>query len=695
MKIKVVALLLSFLLVQLSAVFSLDEKIIESPPVKSDSIDGFEFIDKDVTEILYTVSMYRGIAISCDDTVSGRMSFRFAGTSFENAFDSFLKANRLYVTKKDGAWVVSRFKFKEENGIFFADAFDMKPSLIAEKLGEYFGCTVTYSQLGSNPVSLHVQINTSSKRYAAQKILEALVRQTGAEYVLDLPSADSEDSIVFHIRRELNNGKAGTVSGRIVIEANRDDKNLFDVDIQNAAVGDSLEELFSKAKKEFVFSCDTQSFVKRLKFNRKDFNECLELICASCNLDCTECDGICYVVPLLEKTNYVQDAGKVWKKHKFNYYSCTKAQNLLLQRFGQIPFIILEADNSILYFAKNKTHELIDEFSSSFDIKQNVKRIELRYIKTSDFLSALPPSVEQGQIVKSSRDNEFFFTGTDEQYEKLLEDIKTIDVSAKRIRYDLLVMQFQSTDDFSFDSSLSMRRLELGDRNGIAASLGSVLDLNLDVVGAFGLKFASSLQTAINENRARVFADTTLHGVNGGTINFKNTNTYRYRDNNLDPETGKPVYSGVTREIASGLTIDITGWVSGDGMITSKVTASVSRQGADLSSKTGNPPPTSEKTITTEVLGKSGEPVVLSGLLQNEQSLVEERMPFVSKIPILGWFFKSYKQTKENTEMVIYLVPHWEMDKELENNKNCISSSFDEDEFCDSILRSRVLNSYK
>ncbi|MBO4386702.1 MAG: hypothetical protein J5817_06750, partial [Treponema sp.] len=143
-------------------------------------------------------------------------------------------------------------------------------------------------------------------------------------------------------------------------------------------------------------------------------------------------------------------------------------------------------------------------------------------------------------------------------------------------------------------------------------------------------------------------------------INFKNTNTYRYRDNNLDPETGKPVYSGITREIVSGLTIDITGWVSGDGMITSKVAACVSRQGADLSSKTGNPPPTSEKTITTEVLGKSGEPVILSGLLQNEDSLVEERTPLLSKIPVIGWLFKSHKRTKENTELVIYLVPHWE-----------------------------------
>jgi type II secretory pathway component GspD/PulD (secretin) len=202
--------------------------------------------------------------------------------------------------------------------------------------------------------------------------------------------------------------------------------------------------------------------------------------------------------------------------------------------------------------------------------------------------------------------------------------------------------------------------------------LGSVLDFHLDVVSAFGLKFAASLQSAINENRAQVFADTTLHGVSGGTINFVNTNTYRYRDNNINPETGTPIYTGVTREIASGLKIDVTGWISGDGIITSKVTASISRQGADLSSSTGNPPPTSEKIITTEVLGKSGEPIVLSGLIQNEETWSEKRTPWISKIPLLGWLFKSNNRTTEKTEMVIYLVPHWENDEEMDSEKNSV-----------------------
>ncbi|MBQ5432045.1 MAG: hypothetical protein IIU30_01165, partial [Treponema sp.] len=119
----------------------------------------------------------------------------------------------------------------------------------------------------------------------------------------------------------------------------------------------------------------------------------------------------------------------------------------------------------------------------------------------------------------------------------------------------------------------------------------------------------------------------------------------------------------------------------------------VSRQGADLSSKTGNPPPTSEKTITTEVLGKSGEPVILSGLLQNEDSLVEERTPLLSKIPVIGWLFKSHKRTKENTELVIYLVPHWEKNQKEAKAPSAKQATNPADE-SDKEFSARVLNKF-
>ena len=639
-------------------------------------VDGFEFLNRDISEILYSISLYRGHAIVGDDTVSGKATFRFAGEDFDSAFDSFLKAQRLYVEKSEKVWTVSKVLFTEnESDGYFLDASDVRPVLLIDKISRRFQCEITFDSLSDSPVTLHTSGNN------ARDFVEAVARVLGNDYSADL----NEGHLRINRVIKSNDFYSADRESVCVEKYFEDDSELYSVDVQDASVGATLEELFGAADKEYIFASDTSCRIKRVLFSGKDFDETLRLICSNCSLQVIESNGIFYVLADSSIGNALSDSGKIWKKHNLSYYSVSRASELIENRFGKQTLIPLDEENSFLCFAKESEQNQIEEFIRSFDASKNSFVVKLRYIHTDDFLTHLPPGISASQITKSTQDDVFFFNGNEAQHEQLLSQLKEIDCPVKRLRYDLLVMQYQSTQDFNWENSLSARKLSLGDRNDISASLGSVLDLNLDVVSAFGLKFAASLQTAINENRAQVFADTTLQGVSGGTINFVNTNTYRYRDNNINPETGAPVYTGVTREIASGLKIDITGWISGDGVITSKVTASVSRQGADLSSSTGNPPPTSEKIITTEVLGKSGEPIVLSGLIQNEESWTERRTPGLSKIPILGWLFKSKKQTAEKTEMVIYLVPHWENDESGETQK------IDEEGFRARIIESVVL----
>ena len=108
--------------------------------------NGFEFIQQDITEIIYAVSLTSETPIICDDTVSGRASFRFAGTDFETAFESFLTTNRLYVNKSDTVWTVSRIKIEksdktEETELYNIDAYDVIPARLFEKLSEKTGKT--------------------------------------------------------------------------------------------------------------------------------------------------------------------------------------------------------------------------------------------------------------------------------------------------------------------------------------------------------------------------------------------------------------------------------------------------------------------------------------------------------------------------------------------------------------------------
>ena len=64
----------------------------------------------------------------------------------------------------------------------------------------------------------------------------------------------------------------------------------------------------------------------------------------------------------------------------------------------------------------------------------------------------------------------------------------------------------------------------------------------------------------------------------------------------------------------------------------------------------------------------SGEPVIISGLIKEDVSESESRVPFLGKIPLLGHLFKHTAKSKEKTEIVIYIVPHLIHDTGNSNN---------------------------
>lgn len=649
-----------------------------STEIYAAELDGFEFINKDISEILFSISMVQKIPIVADDTVSGTASFRFAGNDFESAFDSFLNAERLYVTKTPEKWTVSRIKLESENGIFILDACDIKPSHLLEKISFITKEEITFDSLPDIYISIH------SKGSSVKELVASVVRQLGDDYVLT-------DEQNLHIKKETVYFKAGSDSGKIKLtkRTNREEnvmQELFTLDVTNGLVSRILEKLFSETGKQYIYSEKNEQRIKRAFIKEKSFEEILELICLEGNIKTVKKENLYYFFESSDNKNEIVENTKSWQKYELSFHKSNDILNLLRNVFPETEFTELPEENSIICSTDNSTHEKIFSYIKLTDSKEESRAVYLKYIKTTDLLSHLPKAVDSIHITQSSEDNLFFFNGSEYEYNLLAKYLEYTDVPVPQIRYDILVIQYQNVKDSEWNSSLSAKNIKAGDRNNVSVSLGSVLDFNLDVIAAFGLRFASSLQSAINENKAHVFADTSLHGINGKTVNFSNTNTYRYRDNNLDPETGKPVYSGVTREISSGLKLEITGWATGEEMVTCSVNASVSRQGTDVSSTTGNPPPTSEKIITTEVRCRSGEPVVLSALIQNEDSTVTGRTPVLSKIPLLGNLFKSKKNMEEQTKMVIYLVPVLD-DKEKFTQTTSVPEK-------DSVYFERLLNKY-
>ncbi|MGZ8441432.1 MAG: type II secretion system secretin GspD, partial [Candidatus Deferrimicrobiaceae bacterium] len=93
-------------------------------------------------------------------------------------------------------------------------------------------------------------------------------------------------------------------------------------------------------------------------------------------------------------------------------------------------------------------------------------------------------------------------------------------------------------------------------------------------------------------------------------------------------------------------------------------------------------PTTTKRSAKTTVLVKSGDTVIIGGMMQETTLKSESKIPLLGDIPLLGYLFKFYSSSKKKTNLVILLTPHIIQEpgvasKSLEGRQRTILDAFD------------------
>jgi len=104
-----------------------------------------------------------------------------------------------------------------------------------------------------------------------------------------------------------------------------------------------------------------------------------------------------------------------------------------------------------------------------------------------------------------------------------------------------------------------------------------------------------------------------------------------------------------------GTILKITPQITDDGTVLLKIEQEVSA--LIKSSIATVDVQTSKRVISTRVLANDGEIIVLGGLISDNVTESEQRVPVLGAIPILGNLFKTRSSTKDKTNLMIFLRP--------------------------------------
>ncbi|MCK5551831.1 MAG: type IV pilus secretin PilQ [Deltaproteobacteria bacterium] len=110
-----------------------------------------------------------------------------------------------------------------------------------------------------------------------------------------------------------------------------------------------------------------------------------------------------------------------------------------------------------------------------------------------------------------------------------------------------------------------------------------------------------------------------------------------------------------TEFIEANLKLTVTPHVTNDGTVKLKI--KVSNDEPDFDRTVQGVPTIKKKEAVTEALVKDNDIIVIGGVYDLDEGKQNMGIPYLSRIPVLGWFFKYEKKAYEKTDLLIFISP--------------------------------------
>jgi type IV pilus assembly protein PilQ len=83
----------------------------------------------------------------------------------------------------------------------------------------------------------------------------------------------------------------------------------------------------------------------------------------------------------------------------------------------------------------------------------------------------------------------------------------------------------------------------------------------------------------------------------------------------------------------------------------------VTRREPDFANAVQGNPALFTRTLFTRALVKEGETAVIGGLTQDDATDSQTEIPFLGRLPVLGWLFRDHRKTETKLQLMIFITP--------------------------------------
>ncbi|WP_319204119.1 hypothetical protein [uncultured Ilyobacter sp.] len=202
-----------------------------------------------------------------------------------------------------------------------------------------------------------------------------------------------------------------------------------------------------------------------------------------------------------------------------------------------------------------------------------------------------------------------------------------------------------------------------------ASSLSDGITLGLGLLGSD--QFSAVYRNVVEDSSTEILAKPVITTLNGKKATIELTEEVPYKELEYVSDSGDATSTSYEFKDV-GITLEVTPAITDDGMIKIEVTPEIS----EVTGYTDDGVPyVSSRKVETNVIVRNGQTLAIGGLIKDTKSTTSTEDPFFSKIPILGYLFKSSSNEKSKTNLMIFITPKIIMSREMSQRFNLVKGS--------------------
>lgn len=268
------------------------------------------------------------------------------------------------------------------------------------------------------------------------------------------------------------------------------------------------------------------------------------------------------------------------------------------------------------------------------------------------------------RIVADKVNNSLMIMSSEDAYRQIQESLKRLDIMPMQVQVEASIMEVTLSDGLEYGLQWYFKN------NGNAFGSGGLSGLSssgdgYSAPGGFsfsGTLGAERVMGAINalarESKVRVLSSPSILVLDNQTASIKVGDQQPVFTGSLSTPNGNGTSLTTATTVQykdTGVSLQVTPSVNASGLVKMEIQQDITDVG-EVDSATGNRS-FLQRNIKSSVAVKSGETIVLGGLIRDNSTEGRNGVPGLSKLPVIGGAFSGNSSTGKRTELLVLITP--------------------------------------